>query len=85
MCEGFASVFCRMQEKENGEDGGEKGERKGRERREKERERCAHVYAVTRVYIDDGPATDPVKDPGGEREERDNARRRLVVGVVWMQ
>lgn len=64
---------------------GRKRERKGRERREKERERCAHVYAVTRVYIDDGPATDPVKDPGGEREERDNARRRLVVGVVWMQ
>lgn len=59
-----------------------KGKKKEERRREKERERCAHVYAVTRVYIhSDGP----VKDPGGEREERDNARRRLVVGVVWMQ
>lgn len=71
------------------EGGGRRRERGRRRKREEERKRenVVHTYMRSRecTYIDDGPATDPVKDPGGEREERDNARRRLVVGVVWMQ
>lgn len=74
MCEGFVSVLCKRKR--------EKYEEEEWEENEGERE---NMYADTRRYIDDEPATDPVKDSYGEREERDNARRRLVVGVVWMQ